>query len=389
MAYRILIADDATMNRMLVKRVLAQNLENAVFEEAVNGQEVLEIVEKMSVDLIILDLIMPIMDGYETLRLLKKHPIHQDIPVIVNSAITEINSIENTLKEGAVDYFTKPLSPNDMNIILPLKARNALKLYEQSRTIIELNRLIQEELKNANTFANIMLPKSGSFKGVDLFIKYHPSLGIGGDFFDCVEQEGRIHFMVADVTGHGIAAGMASSMVKILYRKSILMPNIMPHEIIEEMNQSIFDIFDFAGEDNYFVFTAFVGIIDCGELYYANAGQPYPMIFHKSSESFEEIHQNGFIVGMMEDVHFETEQVTLKKEDLIFLYTDGLFCTGEASDFTEWKKVFTVSNQLKKALLENPNEFLDEVFYTFHMIHKTNHTDFSDDVAMMLIKLTS
>ena len=389
MAYRILIADDASMNRMLVKKVLSQNLEDSVFEEAVNGQEVLEIVEKMPVDLIILDLIMPIMDGYETLRLLKKHPIHHDIPVIVNSAITEINSIENTLKEGAVDYFTKPLSPNDMNIILPLKARNALKLYEQNRTIIELNRLIQEELKNANTFANIMLPKSGSFKGVDLYIKYHPSLGIGGDFFDCVEQDGRIHFMVADVTGHGIAAGMASSMVKILYRKSILKPNIMPHEIIEEMNQSIFDIFDFAGEDNYFVFTAFVGIIDHGKLYYANAGQPYPMIFHKGSESFEDIHQNGFIVGMMEEVHFETEAVMLKKEDVIFLYTDGLFCTGESSDFTEWKKVFEVSNQLRKALIENPNEFLEGVFYTFHMIHKVNHTDFNDDVAMMLIKLTS
>ena len=131
--------------------------------------------------------------------------------------------------------------------------------------------------------------------------------------------------MVADVTGHGIAAGMASSMVKILYRKSILKKNIMPHEIIEEMNQSIFDIFDFAGEDNYFVFTAFVGIIDHGTLYYANAGQPYPMIFHRYTNNFEEIHQNGFLVGMMEDVAFETEQVALKKNDVIFLYTDDLF----------------------------------------------------------------
>lgn len=389
MAYRILIADDATMNRMLVKKILSQNLEGSQYEEAQNGQEVLDILERTSVDLIILDLIMPVLDGYETLKILKSHPIYQDIPVIVNSAITEINSIEKTLKDGAVDYFTKPLSPNDMNIILPLKARNALKLYDQNRTIIELNRLIQDELKNANTFANIMLPKSGRFKGVDLYIKYHPSLGIGGDLFDCVEQDGKIHFMVADVTGHGIAAGMASSMVKILYRKSILKKDIMPNEVIEEMNQSIFDIFDFAGEDNYFVFTAFVGIIDHGTLYYANAGQPYPMIFHRDANKFEEIHQNGFLVGMMEDVDFETEQVALKKNDVIFLYTDGLFCSGEASDFTEWEKVFAVATRLKGALYDNPNEFLEEVFYSFHMIHKANHTDFTDDVAMMLIKLTS
>jgi sigma-B regulation protein RsbU (phosphoserine phosphatase) len=199
------------------------------------------------VDLIILDLVMPIMDGYETLRWLKKHPEFHDIPVIVNSAITEINSIEQTLKEGAVDYFTKPLSPNDMQIILPLKARNALMLYEQQKTIVSLNQQINEELKNANTFANILLPKEKGMKQIELYLKYHPSLGIGGDFFDCVEIENKVHFMIADVTGHGIAAGMASSMIKVLYRKMIETPDIMPHEVLEKMNQSIFDIFDFAG----------------------------------------------------------------------------------------------------------------------------------------------
>ncbi len=387
MAYCILIADDATMNRMLVKKILSSSLDDVVFEEAVNGQEVLDIVERTTVDLIILDLIMPIMDGYETLRTLKAHEIHHDIPVIVNSAITEINSIENTLKDGAVDYFTKPLSPNDMNIILPLKARNALQLYEQNRTIIELNRLIQEELKNANTFANIMLPKSGSLKGVDLHIKYHPSLGIGGDFFDCFEHDGRIHFMVADVTGHGIAAGMASSMVKILYRKSAEREGIMPHEILEEMNRSIFEIFDFAGRDNYFVFTAFVGVLDGNKLYHANAGQPYPMIFNQSENTFDPIMQNGFIVGMMDEIGFETEEMPMERGDMIFLYTDGLFCTGEAADFTGWERVISIAKQLDRTLFRSPAEFLDEIFYAFHMIHKSQGLDFTDDVAMMVIQL--
>lgn len=388
MRYRILIADDAAMNRLLIKNILAQSLEDIVFEEAVNGQEVLDIVQRIQVDLIILDLIMPVLDGYETLKRLKQSEQHKDIPVIVNSAITEIKSIEETLKEGAVDYFTKPLSTNDMNIILPLKAKNALLMYEQNHIITQLNQHIHEELKNANAFANIMLPKSNSFKGVDLFIKYHPSLGIGGDFFDCIESDGRIHFMVADVTGHGIAAGMASSMVKILYRKSIEKKGILPHEILEDMNNSIFDYFDFAGKDHYVVFTAFVGIIENNILYYANAGQPYPMIYHNELKQFEEIRQNGFLVGMMEDIEFETEQIQLKKNDFIFLYTDGLFCSGEGADFTGWDKVFSLAGYLKTALVYNPEEFLEEVFYAFHMIHKANHTVFTDDVAMMLIRLS-
>lgn len=388
MSYRILIADDALMNRMLIKRILEQSLKDCQFEEAENGEQVLSILNRVQVDLIILDLIMPVMDGYETLKLLKKNAIYHDIPVIVNSAITEIKSIEETLKEGAIDYFTKPLSQNDMNIILPLKAKNALLLYEQNRTIIDLNRKINEELKNANIFANIMLPNPGRLNTIDLFIKYHPSLGIGGDFFDCLEVGNRVYFMVADITGHGIAAGMASSMVKVLYRKSIEKKPDEPHQILEDINDSIFNIFDFAGKDNYVVFTAFVGILEDGVLKYANAGQPYPMVYRKNENKFESIRQNGFLVGMLEGITYETESLKLDMGDVIFLYTDGLFCAGEGTDFTGWEKVFSMASGLTHTLEVNPDDFLDILFYGFHMIHKSNHLDFTDDVALMLLKLT-
>ena len=114
MTYHILIADDATMNRSLIKDILSKNLYDISFEEAINGVEVLEIVGRTQIDLIILDLVMPVMDGFETLKRLKSIPAYHDIPVIVNSAITEIKSIEQTLKEGAVDYFTKPCSLGNM-----------------------------------------------------------------------------------------------------------------------------------------------------------------------------------------------------------------------------------------------------------------------------------
>ncbi len=387
MDYHILIADDATMNRVLIKDILSQSLSNITFAEAENGKEVLEIVHRIQVDLIILDLIMPVLDGYKTLEALKSDPEYRDIPVIVNSSITEIKSIEDTLKKGAVDYFTKPLSKNDMNIILPLKVKNALKTYEQNHTINALNKHISEELKNANAFANIMLPKSNNLKNIDLYIKFHPSLGIGGDFFDCVEIGDKIHFMIADVTGHGIAAGMASSMVKILFRKCIENGSLLPHEILEDMNRSIFSYFDFAGKDSYVVFTAFVGTLENNVLSYANAGHPYPILYRCSENTYEEIEQNGFLVGVMENVTFETKTTQLKSKDFLLLYTDGLFCSGSDSDFTGWNKVFSISQTLQETFERSPAEYLEEIFYAFHMMHKSHHTTFTDDVAMMLIRL--
>lgn len=389
MPYTILVADDATMNRMLIKEILKNSLKSIEIKEAVNGKEVMDIVAKENIDLIILDLIMPVQDGYETLKQLKKSKKYYDIPVIVNSAITEIKSIEQTLKEGAIDYFTKPLSQDDINIILPLKAKNAIRMYEQNKTIVELNHHIHEELKNANAFTNIMLPHAGRYNPIELFIKFEPSLGVGGDFFDCVEKDGRIHFMVADVTGHGIAAGMASSMVKILYRKAIEKDGVFPHEILENINQSIFDIFDFAGEDNYLVFTAFVGVIEKNTLYFSNAGQPYPVVFRHEKNEFEVLEENGFLVGMLEEVTFDLRNTHLGENDHIFLYTDGLFCADEGNDFTGWTKVFSLCNQFKKDLVVHPNQFLDEIFYAFHMIHKSKQRTFNDDVAMMVLKYKS
>ena len=161
----------------------------------------------------------------------------------------------------------------------------------------------------------------------------------------------------------------------------------MPHEILYEINHSIFSLFDFAGRDNYLVFTAFVGVIEDGRLYYANAGQPYPLLYRKAEQTFTEIRQNGFIIGVMDEISFETDSVSMDEEDLLFLYTDGLFCSGEGADFAGWENVFKLARQLSAVVESEPRTFLEELFYGFHMIHKSKQLDFSDDVAMMLIKI--
>ena len=111
------------------------------------------------------------------------------------------------------------------------------------------------------------------------------------------------------------------------------------------------------------------------------------MIFKSKERAFLEIKQNGFLIGMLDGVAYETESTEIEINDVLFLYTDGLFCAGEASDFTGWDKVFSLSRHLIDVLEVNPKEFLEDIFYGFHMIHKANHTDFNDDVAMMLIKV--
>lgn len=389
MPQHIIVADDVKMNRKLIIDVLKNWLPGGVFLEAGDGQEVMRLLEEYDISLIMLDLVMPVMDGHDVLIKMKQDEKYKHIPVIVNSAMTDKKSIRDTLEEGAIDYFIKPLSPEDREIVLPLKAKNALMLYEQQKTITDLNTVISEELKNAHDFQNIMLPKTGNFKDIDLHIKYHPSLGIGGDFFDCVNVGNKTWFMIADVTGHGIAAGMASSMIKVLFRMYVEKGNIRPSGVLARMNKWIFDTFEFAEKFSFIVFTAFIGCIEENTLCYCNAGQPYPLLYQRNQDTVIKLDKPGSPIGMFDFAVYEQHCVVLEQGDAIFLYTDGLFSSGQKSDFVNWEKVFKFSREFRSLIKADPELFLEEIKYYFHLQHKAvdSEASFTDDVALMMLKI--
>jgi len=389
MTHKIIVADDGRMNRTLVINVLKNKLEDIEFYEAADGVEVIDCLRANEIDLIILDLIMPVMDGYKVLKYVKQDEHFSDIPIIVNSAIHEIHSVEETLKAGATDYFMKPLSVDDMEIILPLKVKNSIHMYEQQKVIKRFNELTTNEINNAMTFQKVMLPKSKNFTNVDLFIKFEPCIGIGGDFFDCVEIGDTTWFMIADVTGHGIAASMASSMVKILFRTSLQHEEMTPSKVLTRINDNIFEFMDYTGMfvNNYTTFTGFVGCIRGDELRFSNAAQPYPVLYSKSEGKALPIEKSGPPVGAFDAVNYEEHTMTMHSEDTLLLYTDGIFCNGTGGDFVNWHLVHDYFDKNGGKMKDGEEDFLENMYWFFHMIVNQNEEDeFDDDVALMLIK---
>ncbi|MFA6808583.1 MAG: diguanylate cyclase [Eubacteriales bacterium] len=130
--YRILIADDERLNRMILSELLKENYE-IIF--ANNGEQVLEQMDKdLNIELILLDIVMPGMDGYEVLKRLKEKEKTKDIPVIFITALNTLDSEEKGLKLGAVDYITKPFHPS----IVKLRVANHLKLVQQHKLLENL-----------------------------------------------------------------------------------------------------------------------------------------------------------------------------------------------------------------------------------------------------------
>ncbi len=133
--HRILIVDDRQDNIKVLGALLAQ--EEYLIHAAQNGVQASEVIKHITPDLILLDIMMPEMDGYELCRRLKNDSMTSDIPVIFISAKSEIEDEKRGLELGAADYITKPFS----HAIVKARVKTQLALYEQNRRLVELNRL--------------------------------------------------------------------------------------------------------------------------------------------------------------------------------------------------------------------------------------------------------
>jgi putative two-component system response regulator len=133
----IMIVDDTEMNIVILVEALQDDYELIV---AINGLEAIELLEEQKPDLILLDIMMPEMDGYEVLKKLKENPDLDNIPVILLSAITDSDSKTKGFSLGAVDYVTKPFE------IVEVKARVKTQLrLEEARLVLESQNIVLEE----------------------------------------------------------------------------------------------------------------------------------------------------------------------------------------------------------------------------------------------------
>ncbi len=166
MTRNIMIIDDSPLDRKFIRQVLEMRLDNITVFEAEDGLNINDKLVSNKIHLCILDIMMPIKDGFEVLMEMKQDPAVVDIPVIVCTGIGDKHAIEKALTLGAYDYFAKPLCEEAMKTSLPLKAKNAIELMKRNIEISYLSyhdfltelynrRFCEEEIKRINTSRNL------------------------------------------------------------------------------------------------------------------------------------------------------------------------------------------------------------------------------------------
>ena len=129
----VLVADDNRMNRLLLGRSLEQQGHTVVFAE--NGREALELLRQQRFDVLLLDVLMPELDGYRVLEELRNDTLLRDIPVVMTSALDELDSVVKCIEMGAEDYLTKPINSVLLNarVIASIEKK---RLRDQQRELI-------------------------------------------------------------------------------------------------------------------------------------------------------------------------------------------------------------------------------------------------------------
>ena len=203
---KVLIIDDEPKNIQVLANTLSE--EGYQIEFTTNGLEAVNWATEDKFDLILLDIMMPELDGYQVCELIKQNKKSAGIPIIFLTARTDQESIVNGFKAGAVDYITKPFKKDELlarvntHIKLQKSTRKINKLYDETLESLRYAKNIQKTILPSPKILNSILPNN--------FIFYNQRDIVGGDFFWIKELENKIYLAVGDSTGHGVPGAMMS-----------------------------------------------------------------------------------------------------------------------------------------------------------------------------------
>jgi serine phosphatase RsbU (regulator of sigma subunit) len=312
----VLVVDDTPDNLTLISGLLKDQYKIKV---ANSGQRALKIVESAPPpDLVLLDIMMPEMDGYEVLGRIKSNENASDVPVIFLTAKNETNDKVKGFEAGAVDYISKPF-----------QAEEVIARIDTHLTIRRLHRELQQkhdelerELKTVGQVQRSLLPTQlPEMNGLNLATFYEPSLYAGGDYYDVVELPGdRLGILIADVSGHGTHAAVLMAMTYSIFHDY---PDVAddPVRVLSYMNEKLCPVCK-----KMFV-TALYVVYDPTNrtIQYFSAGHMPPLIFRPSIDDFLELKNASHIpLGLLSWDSHENGKSDLALGDIITLYTDGI-----------------------------------------------------------------
>lgn len=309
--YTVLIVDDVIFNVQLLQGIL-ENI-GLIVLSAQNGPDGRKIAEEAQPDLILLDVMMPGEDGFETCRKLKANAATADIPIIFISALDDQNSKVEGLSIGGWDYICKPFNMAEVQA----RVKNSLRLQAAFRQVIEDQ---ARRLRQITDAQHAILVDPAAVPDAKFGVHYLPVNEAGGDFYDVFQiSDDLFGYFVSDISGHDLGASFATSALKALVRQNSSLL-YSADETIRIINKILLSLF----ADGQHL-TAVYAILDKKKMTFSlvNAAHP-PILYLPVGSDPVWLPANSDVIGIFAEAVFETRVINVQEGDRFFLYTDGL-----------------------------------------------------------------
>lgn len=325
----VLVVDDIEANRDVLCRSLKR--QGYTVASCQSGKRALAMLDSGTYDVVLLDVMMPEMDGYEVLQRLKENPSLSHIPVIMISALGEMDSVVRCIALGAEDYLPKPFEPTLLKARIGAclqkkrahdrEAQLAADLHAQNNEMSRWREAQEADLAVARTTQQAIV--TSPLPTVDRWeveTVYTPLIQVGGDVYGWRQLDnGSALFWLADATGHGVAAALFTTLVSLLFHQASAQFATVA-EILARVNAEFYSVL--RGRS---LMTACCAIIKPdGRLAFAGAGHP-ALLIRRSDGTVETLPSQTTMIGIYPTVQTEETVATLAAGDAALLYTDGLY----------------------------------------------------------------
>jgi len=348
-AEKILIVDDTFENIRVLANILTE--EGMEVEYSTSGKNAIKLAEKTKFILILLDIMMPELDGYETCKIIKKIPAYKDVPIIFLTAKTDPESIVKGFNVGSVDYITKPFNRDELlvrinnHISLKKEKDKTEKLYNHVKS---LNKDLYDSMNYAGIVQNSILPSADVLKRHlhNSFLYFKPKDQVGGDFYWIKEQQNKTILAIGDATGHGVSGAILSTLGVSLLNEIINNECFESSKLIlEKLNARMIDVTTQNEVNLALSFELGLCIIDTTKRTIQIAGSNFPFILSvkkqlklpdtipyckvsytkKNNNYIYHVKFRGATIGAdAQSIPYTELSFRLNESDCVYLYSDGL-----------------------------------------------------------------
>ena len=327
----VLIVDDQALNRILLSKMLEQ--EGYKISVAYNGLDALNVLKREQIDIVLLDVLMPVMDGFETAEKIKQQYSEVYLPIIFITSLDDQASFERCLAVGGDDFIHKPFEKVILHAKIKAHSRTrelSKKSNKQKKLLEYHHNQIEREHEIIEHIFNNSLENQGKFKEY-LDFNLSPASMFNGDMFLVAQSPiGNLYCMLGDFTGHGLAAAIGALPISRVFY-TMVQKGMAINDIACELNTLLYNLLP----GHMFCAATIIELSASGKSISAwMGGLPDAYLIDKDGNVKQTLESQHMALGILDEQEFEYEVIHFETNSntRLVLATDGIIETANKED---------------------------------------------------------